>query len=165
MSEESAWFTSYLIEQSQCVYINGKVSKPIFIYCGVPQGSILGPLLFIIHVNDFGNSFENKIHSKQHETSSVRDEVEHIPERMTMNKLSQIIPKTELVHFLNWKVGNLVFKKTEITRTQYVKDLGMLLDKNLTYVFHVQPVLSELAKHISVINRLRHFTSSSVMIK
>ena len=83
---------------------------------------------------------------------------------MAMIKLNQNIPKTELVKFLNWKDDNLVFKKTKITCTQYVKYLGMLLDKNLTYVFHVRRVLSKLAEHISVLKCLRHFTSSSVMI-
>ena len=81
-----------------------------------------------------------------------------------MNKLSQNIPKTELVHFLNCKNGSIVLN-TEITRTEYVKYLGILLDKNLTYGFHVKRVLNKLAKHVSIINRLRHFTSSSVVIR
>ena len=55
------WFTSYQSKRSQCVSINGKVSTPLLIDCGVPQGSILGPLLFIIYVNDFPNSCKNII--------------------------------------------------------------------------------------------------------
>ena len=93
-----------------------------------------------------------------------KEKVEHIPGWMAMNKLSQNIPKTELVHFLNCKDESIVWKNTEITCTEYVKYLGVLLDKNLTYGFHVKRVLNKLAKHVSIINRLMHFTSSSVVI-
>ena len=47
------WFISYLSERNQCVSINGNVSKPLLIDCGVPQRPILGLLFFITHVNDF----------------------------------------------------------------------------------------------------------------
>ena len=171
------WFTSYLSKRSQCVSINGKVSKPLLIHCGVPQGSILGRLLFINYINDFTNSCKNIIPflfaddancvyaRPKNETSTLQDEVEHIPGLMAMNKLSQKIPKTELVHFLNCKDESIVLKNPEITCTEYVKYLGILLDKNLTYGFHVKRVLNKLAKHVSIINRLRHFTSSSVVIR
>ena len=171
------WFTSYLRKRSQCVSINGKVSKPLLIDCGVPQGSILGPLLFIIYVNDFPTSRKNIIPflfaddancvyaRPKNDSSTLQDEVEHIPGWMAMNKLSQIIPKTELVRFLNCKGESIVLKNTEITCTEYVKYLGIFLDKNLTYGFHVKRVLNKLAKHVSIINRLRHFTSSSVVIR
>ena len=75
------------------------------------------------------------------------------------------MPKTELVHSLNWKDDNLPFIRTEIFCTEYVKSFSLSLDKNKTYVFRVKRVLGKLAKHISVSNRLRHFTSSSVMIR
>ena len=129
----------YLNKRSQCVSINGKVSKSLLIDCGVPQGSILGPLLFIIYVNDFPNSCKiifpflfaddaNCIYARpKNETSTLQDGVEHIPGWMAMNKLSQNIPKTELVHFLNCKDESIVMKNTEITCTEYVKYLGISL--------------------------------------
>ena len=46
------WMESYLTDRSQYVVFDGKVSRTRGIRCGVPQGSILGPLLFIISVND-----------------------------------------------------------------------------------------------------------------
>ena len=101
----------------------------------------------------------------KNETSTLQDDVEHIPGWMAMNKLSQNIPKTELVHFLNCKVESIVLKYTEITCTEYVKYLGIFFDKNLPYGFHVKRVLNKLAKLVSIINRLRHFTSSSVVIR
>ena len=47
---------SYLLDRTQCVKIGGSTSKHTFITCGVPQGSVLGPLLFLVYVDDIHKS-------------------------------------------------------------------------------------------------------------
>ena len=57
--KELDWFKSYLENRRRYCKVNGKVSKTEVVNCGVPQGSRLGPLLFLVYINDLPNCLEN----------------------------------------------------------------------------------------------------------
>ena len=53
------WFRHYLSDRQQCVSINGTVSEYFHVQPGVPQGSILRPVLFLLYINDISNAADN----------------------------------------------------------------------------------------------------------
>ena len=53
------WCKNYLSERSQKTFANGNVSKPLRVKCGVPQGSVLGPLFFLVYINDMSTAVNN----------------------------------------------------------------------------------------------------------
>ena len=57
----SRWFQSYSSDRQQLVDVSGTLSWYANILCGVPQGSMLGPLLFLIYVNDMSGAVSNKL--------------------------------------------------------------------------------------------------------
>jgi hypothetical protein len=56
------WFVSYLNNREQQCLINGQLSSPKTITCGVPQGSIMGPFLFLLYINDMPDSLSYSVH-------------------------------------------------------------------------------------------------------
>ena len=108
------WFKSYLSDRKQCVDINGNESLLNTITCGVPQGSILGPLLFVIYINDivrvssimkfilFADDTNLIIHdtSLQNLISNANIEIQKISEWLKINKLSLNLKKPITCFFI-----------------------------------------------------------------
>ena len=59
-TESLKWFSSFLQDRTQCVRVNGSVSSVEYLKSGIPQGTVLGPVLFLIFINDLPSVVENE---------------------------------------------------------------------------------------------------------
>ena len=95
----NSWFSSYLIHRSQTVTINEETSSKKLITCGVPQGSILGPLLFLIYINDMNHSV------KYSTVYHFADDTNLLYSDKTVKKLKTALNK-DLASLYDWLCAN-----------------------------------------------------------
>ena len=107
------WFKSYLSNCKQFVSLNGYDSELVEINCGVPQGSVLGPLLFLLYINDLNQAIKFcKVHHFADDTNLlylgksikklnklVNIDLKNLLYWLNANKISLNVKKTELVIF------------------------------------------------------------------
>ncbi|CAB4020325.1 Hypothetical predicted protein, partial [Paramuricea clavata] len=96
------WFHSYLTDRTQKCQVNGQLSDSVPVACGVPQGSSLGPLLFLTYINDLPNCLNHT--NISYASDSVKElqhvintELKGLSDWLTTNKLSLNIVKTEFM--------------------------------------------------------------------
>ncbi|XP_060608439.1 LDL receptor repeat-containing protein egg-1-like [Ruditapes philippinarum] len=145
------WFRSYLSSRTQMVNVSGVLSSTANVACGVPQGSILGTLLFLIYVNDMEAVVRNKLllcaddsgilvsgKDIQYITSQLTDDLSSVSKWLTGYKLSLHLGKTESILFASkprlrsCDQLNIVCNGTTITSTKSVKYLGADIDQCLS---------------------------------
>jgi hypothetical protein len=127
----NSWVESYLKDRQQYCFLNNYQSNKLYIKCGVPQGSILGPLLFLVYINDlakFSTVLSSLLFADDSNLfvsgpnldilqSQINDEMPKLVEWLTANRLSLNIKKTHSIifapkkkFFLNLSVSKLTIK-------------------------------------------------------
>ena len=176
---------SYLSERKQSVLFNGVKSEFESITCGVPQGSILGPLLFLIYMNDIANSssiakfilfaddtslfFESPTLSELN--TLMNSEFKLIKNWMSANKLSLNISKTKFMVFSNSMKHQfnhenyikLIIDKHTIENVSNFKFLGTWLDNNLNWKINTNEKCKKISQVLGIMYRIKHFISTDIL--
>lgn len=169
------WFRSYLDNRKQYVQYKNYKSTVSTIPCGVPQGSVLGPLLFIIYTNDLPNSLTNcKAILFADDTTlyiSATDikylyrvanqDLEALTEWFRSNKLSLNVGKTHYVLFTHNYIQipenqNITIGNEIIERKETVKFLGMYIDSKLEWHDHIKYVKNKISSSLYAMRKVRH---------
>ena len=171
------WFKNYLQNRKQYLILNKYETSFGSIKCGVPQGSILGPLLFLIYVNDLCNASDildpimfaddtNLFLSHQNINilfNKFNEELQKIETWFKANKLSLNSEKTKYTLFhkssakddIPLKLPILKISGKKIERETAIKFLGVMLDENISWEKHMGTIKSKLAKNIGLLCRAK----------
>ncbi len=171
------WFTSYLLDRQQYVSIDGHDSNKSHIKCGVPQGSVLGPLLFIIYTNDLPSnlSYCKSIlfadDTNLFKTSKSLDDLFNqanldlkiITDWFQTNQLSLNISKTHYILFTLGKQNtsgyHIQLAGKRIEQKRYVKFLGLTVDEHLSWKYHADCVIKRLTSALFALRRTKKLVS------
>ena len=166
------WFKTYLENRKQFCYVEGQESSTNRIVCGIPQGSCLGPLLFIIYMNDFERCLQGAVPNLYADDTSItcsstdsaslqrniEIEMANVAEWMRQNRLSLNANKSEFMVIRHSRQHNNLEKRNEIevsqekigrvTKTKY---LGLNIDENLSWNDQYKKVKAKVKSGLSAL--------------
>ena len=180
------WFQSYLIKREQTTRIGTSISSSLTVTHGVPQGSILGPVLFSLYMNDLPDTITNcsvesyvddtklflsfTTNDKDGALSQIIQDLNNLTRWCCTNRLLINPQKTKLMLFgTRQLVGRLSditipFLGKDLSPSPSCKDLGVIFDSNLSFDDHIDYLSSSLLGKLCQINRVRHLFTKDILL-
>ena len=176
------WFRSYLSNRKQYVSINGHESSLASVLCGVPQGSVLGPLLFLIYINGLNQAIKFcKVHHFADDTNLLRfnksvaklnklvnQDIKSLIVWLNANKISLNMEKTELAIFKHQRKKLCTEIKIKLNRkrfypSQSVRYLGIKIDQNLNWKDDIKDIAVKLNRANFLLFKIRNFVNITIL--
>ena len=166
------WLRSYLNNRKQYVALGNVSSSLSTVLCGVPQGSVLGPLLFILYINDIcyvskllqlilfaddTNLFRSS-DNLQNLCNEIGTELCKLNIWFKVNKLSLNVAKANFIVFSGRKKAEnarIAIENNDIERVSYTNFLGVMIDEKLTWKQHITNLKVKLSKCIAVLYKCK----------
>lgn len=162
--------------RGQIVKCGDKVTEMKYVEYGVPQGSILGPLLFILYINDIGTILKkSKYHLFADDTvvyvsgtnvtrlvETLNSELKNLSNWLTANKLKLNVEKTKAMVLSRDKdMGQLDIRidRQSVEIVSKIKYLGIIVDNTLKFGENVDYVCKKISQKLGVLNRCKKFLS------
>ena len=171
--------SSFLTARGQCVSFNKSISPLTNIKCGVPQGSVLRPLLFTIYINDLPLNVlhgtcdmfadDTCIHVSDacygNVLSTLQLSADEVFNWATNNFMTIHPQKTKYMIITTWQKHqrtplsnvSITINKQPIERVSHIKYLGVIVDNNLSWAYHIKEITSKIAKSTYQLARIKHF--------
>ena len=174
------WIQSYLTNRKQFVNIGSKSSDILPTKIGVPQGSTLGPLLFILYINDMSNSLDNlkivhfaddstihiPINKNENISPQINIKLSDINKWLIANKLHLNIGKTKYMIFSmrdNPPDLNLVVGNSQIGRSHVQRFLRLFIDDKMTFTEHTKRISTKLSQGVGVMRKIKDMVPRAVL--
>ena len=177
------WFGSYLSNRKQHVFINNSDSKHKFINYGVPQGSILGPLLFLVFINDISQSSNlfkyilyaddstlstcvDNLNNLHRSAAIINSELNKVYLWLKANSITINEDKTKYMLFSynkNISLPEIKIGKNVIPETSVTKFPGVYFDNGLNFSSHINILSKKISKTIGLLFKLNKFLPSHIL--
>ena len=164
-----AWIKSYLTGRTQYARYSGCISRPIYVTSGVPQGSHLGPLLFILFINDLPKKLTGcryllyaddlKMFScieSSTDCAILQDNINELVAWCNLNNLHLNIDKCNIMTFYRNKtpiLSDYHMSGATLKRPTVMTDLGIVFDRKVTFKHHYDKICSNAMKQLNFIKR------------
>ena len=166
------WISDFLIGRRQRVNINGQFSEWANVTSGVPQGSVLGPVLFVVYINDLPEVLESlcqlyaddtKVFSKVDDPEKQKQIQRDLDSLVAWADKWQLQFNADKCHILHLGYRNQNYpyymkkhnssERVKLTASDFEKDLGVLVDSDLTFSKHVETQVGKANRLVGLIRR------------
>ena len=179
------WFKNYLTKRKQCVVINGTTIGYLPVKSGVPQGSILGPLIFCLFIHDIANlklSEKTKLclyaddtavfcksRNEKELQTITQSQFDMICQWLKLNRLILNVSKTKIMLFgrgnkLKCVKLDVYYENSKLEIVDNFKYLGVILDSRLNWSQHISYVTMKISRAIGCIRRIMMFLSHTNLV-